>query len=154
MKTFNVLFCIVFFAACSRPAQTPIVFSLQTDVVSKTLQLNADSTFSYKTKHIQGVPFNEEGTYTVTDSSVILNYTNPSYSYNCWEVPIINDTFLFVPYKEIMYLVRANQPSEEQRAIFIKNLTQSINDHTFNLFEEDMYLPHTEGNLELIYTKK
>lgn len=154
MKTFPTLFCIIFFAACSRPAQMPIVFSLQTDVVSTTLQLNADSTFNYKTKHIKSVLFNEGGTYTVTDSSVILNYTNPSYSYNCSDIPIVTDTFLFVPYKETIYLVRANQPSEEQRAIFMKNLAQSITNHTFNLFEEDMYLPHTEGNLELIYTKK
>ncbi|MCL2326980.1 MAG: hypothetical protein FWC39_00550 [Bacteroidetes bacterium] len=134
-------------AACNRPAQTPVVFSLQTDNVSMTLQLNADKTFSYKTKHIKSVAFNEEGTYTVTDSSVILDYTNPSYSYNCFEIPLDNDTFLLVKYKKTMYLVHANQPSEEHRKIFMKNLMQSIKNHTFNLFEEDLYMPHTGGDL-------
>jgi len=135
------------FIACNRTAQMPVVFSLQTDNVSMTLQLNADKTFNFKNKHSKSIAFHEEGTYTLTGSNVILDYANPSYSYKCADIPLVNDTFLFVTYKESLYLVHANQPNEEQRKIFIKNLEQSIKDHTFNIFEEDLYMMHTGGDL-------
>ncbi len=140
----SCIFCLV---SCK---QSPVVFSLQTDEVSKHLQLNSDRTFTYKSKHIKSIVFEEEGTYSTTDSSLILHYNNLSFSYNCYEFPLVNDTFLFVPYKEKIYLVYGNQPNEEQRKAFMVSLEQSIKNHTFNLFEEDSYMEHSGGNLKNI----
>ncbi|MDR1761180.1 MAG: hypothetical protein LBR55_01895 [Bacteroidales bacterium] len=151
MKIFySIIFALVF-DACSRPAQTPIVFSLQTDDVSMILQLDTNKTFSYKTKHTKSIAFNESGTYSITDSSLVLKYNNPSYTYNCFEIPLVNDTFVFVKYKEVLYLVHSNQPNAEQKTAFMTALAQSINNHTFNLFENDFNLPYSSGNVELIY---
>lgn len=151
MRILFPIMCIALLAACSRPAQSPIVFSLQTEEVSMTLQLDTNRTFSFKNKHIKSILFHEEGTYTLTDSSVILYYNNPSYSYNCYDFPTTNDTFLFVPYKEHIYLVRSNQPTAEKSRAFMKELKRSLHDHTFNLFEGDYNLPYVSGNLDLIY---
>ncbi|MDR2962608.1 MAG: hypothetical protein LBU90_03070 [Bacteroidales bacterium] len=151
MKNYISFFCaLTLFVACNTSKTTPVVFALQRDEVSIRLQLNHDSTFDYKAHHERGVAFHEAGRFTTTDTTLILKYTNPSYSYNCFTVPLENDTFLFVTYKEQLYLVHSNQPSEEQRSIFLCNLQKSIENHTFNLFEEDLYLPLTEGDIRTL----
>lgn len=155
MKTAFSIIAITLFAACSRQAQSPIVFSLQTNEVSMTLQLDTNGTFVQKNKHEKSIQFHEEGTYTLTDSSVVLHYNNPSYSYNCFDVPITaTDTFLFINYKQQTYLVRSSQPTAESSRAFMQQLKQSLQNNTFNLFENDYNLPHSSGNLQLIYTPK
>lgn len=80
--------------------QTPVVFTKITEDSEMSITLDTNNTFTHKASHTHGAKFNEQGKYTIIDSLLILNYTNDEYSYNCYTIPLPNDTLLFGRYKD------------------------------------------------------
>ena len=83
--------------ACSQ--KNPIVFQKKSDVSVVTLSLDTNGTFVYHAESSVGATFNEEGTYTIEDSVLILRYQYESFEHLCYEIPLENDTSLIMNYK-------------------------------------------------------
>lgn len=136
--------------------QTSIVFTKKTEESEMTITLKNDSTFVHNAKHIHGVTFNEVGRYSIHDSIIVLDYTNPEYSYNCYTIPLPNDTLLFGTYddKILLHTLYKTIPGEDtllNHAQVMERIVNQYNNPHFSKYIGTLIFVCTQGKPENLY---
>jgi|GEM_PF-5988599 hypothetical protein len=161
MKLFNtIVFAIttnLYIIGCSNN-DNPIVFSKITDDSKIILTLDTNKTFTFTARHVKGAAFDESGTYTINDSTIILQYNNKEYSYNCYTIPLPNDTMLFGHYNNtiLLYPLYREIPGIDSVLTHEQVMQRIVNEYNSPKFKTHvgtLIFACTQGNAELLYTK-
>ncbi len=81
-------------------SQKELVFEKTSAESAIQLTLVNDTSFEYSAKSPIGARFLEVGTYKLQDTFLILNFKNSGFSYECFDMPLNNDTFLIVNHNQ------------------------------------------------------
>lgn len=152
---FHIVTACILVYACNTE-KTPIIFSKITEDSEITLTLDTNNTFTYKARHVKGAAFNESGTYTVQDTVLILNYSNQEYSYNCYTIPLPNDTLLFGLYnnKTILYSLHTQIPGIDSILTHQQVMQRIVNEYNSQNFTKHIgtfIFACTQGNPSQLY---
>lgn len=122
MKYFLITLIIISIISCRSKESISFV---QENTVEKTeIILNQNNTFLYKARALQtkkAVDFIQEGTFILQDSLLILDFTYDSYTYECYEIPLPNDTFLVSTFNNTVFLFKLHSFYKERSKPFTYN---------------------------------
>lgn len=159
MAKLYILICIVaLFSACSNP-DFPIIFEKNIKDSQMSISLNKDSTFEFSASHVKGTKFLEQGTYSVHDSVLILHYANSEFGYNCYNIPLENDTLLFGTFNSHTLLYNLFKINPITDSILTKTETmnsiiQEYNNPMFHTHIGTFVYNCTQGNAKILYPKQ
>lgn len=112
MKNFIVIFIVsVLFVSCAK--KNPIVFQKETETEKVTITLDTNGSFRYEANSPIGAAFNEEGTYVISDSLLVLQFKYESFEHLCYTIPLTNDTSIIANVGTTVFLFPAMTEIEE-----------------------------------------